>query len=316
MGDNEDTKITEKIHLTSAFSNLKVRQDHSNFPAGCDQHLKLPGGSDRNELDALWTSGIDPNSSQEDKGAVVKSSIKHQKKVSKRMEPYPQEVIFSMQKISLDHEKCDNKQCMCSKQESLSETEKKFNYAKVANFSPSPRKYIRDARLKVHHSEKDRKHVIRAARLKLIKQGKQGDKIPLQMERSKLPVAGSSNSQADSTFLFGSGCKSNLENFSSLSQASRETTRDLEYTSLHKKLKSSSHKHHFRSKTDPFDFSSANSALSSENLKSKNSDPYLERSCSQEARLDDMTVNELACYFDDFVYIPKKMSSMAEMMYI
>lgn len=34
MGDNEGTKITEKIHLTSAFSNLKVRQDQSNFPAG------------------------------------------------------------------------------------------------------------------------------------------------------------------------------------------------------------------------------------------------------------------------------------------
>lgn len=34
MGDNEGTKITEKIHLTSAFSNLKVRQNQSNFPAG------------------------------------------------------------------------------------------------------------------------------------------------------------------------------------------------------------------------------------------------------------------------------------------
>lgn len=34
MGDNEGTKITEKIYLTSAFSNLKVKQDHSNFPAG------------------------------------------------------------------------------------------------------------------------------------------------------------------------------------------------------------------------------------------------------------------------------------------
>lgn len=38
-------------------------------------------------------------------------------------------------------------------------------------------------------------------------------------------------------------------------------------------------------------------------------------SCSQQARLDDLTVDELACYLEDFVYIPKKMSSMAEMMY-
>lgn len=41
-------------------------------------------------------------------------------------------------------------------------------------------------------------------------------------------------------------------------------------------------------------------------------------SCSQQARIscDDVTMNELASYFDEFVHIPKKMSHMAEMMYI
>lgn len=38
-------------------------------------------------------------------------------------------------------------------------------------------------------------------------------------------------------------------------------------------------------------------------------------SCSQQALIDDMSVDELAGYLDDFVHIPKKMSSMAEMMY-
>ncbi len=37
--------------------------------------------------------------------------------------------------------------------------------------------------------------------------------------------------------------------------------------------------------------------------------------CSEQARVDDLTVEELAGYFEDFVYIPKKMSTMAEMMY-
>ncbi len=37
--------------------------------------------------------------------------------------------------------------------------------------------------------------------------------------------------------------------------------------------------------------------------------------CSEQARVDDLSVEELAGYFDDFVYIPKKMSTMAEMMY-
>lgn len=44
-------------------------------------------------------------------------------------------------------------------------------------------------------------------------------------------------------------------------------------------------------------------------------------SCSVQARLstpscDDTTIDELASYFDLFVHIPKKMSHMAEMMYI
>lgn len=43
--------------------------------------------------------------------------------------------------------------------------------------------------------------------------------------------------------------------------------------------------------------------------------------CSQQARMSrsppcDVTIDELASYFETFVHIPKKMSSMAEMMYI
>ncbi|KAG0720965.1 Oxidative stress-responsive serine-rich protein 1 [Chionoecetes opilio] len=42
------------------------------------------------------------------------------------------------------------------------------------------------------------------------------------------------------------------------------------------------------------------------------------RSCSQEARspdYEDVTMDELAAYLDNFLYLPKKMSHMAEMMY-
>lgn len=54
----------------------------------------------------------------------------------------------------------------------------------------------------------------------------------------------------------------------------------------------------------------------------------IHNSCSQQARINvntippstnsncDITIDELACYFETFVHIPKKMSSMAEMMYI
>lgn len=59
-----------------------------------------------------------------------------------------------------------------------------------------------------------------------------------------------------------------------------------------------------------------------ESLRQKSSanhvlDGSLLRSCSQEAKLNelDFTMEELASYFDELVYIPKKMSEMAEMMY-
>ena len=42
----------------------------------------------------------------------------------------------------------------------------------------------------------------------------------------------------------------------------------------------------------------------------------LSSTCSQQARMNcDVTIDELASYFETFVHIPKKMSSMAEMMY-
>ncbi|CAL4094572.1 unnamed protein product [Meganyctiphanes norvegica] len=47
-------------------------------------------------------------------------------------------------------------------------------------------------------------------------------------------------------------------------------------------------------------------------------EPYPYRSCSQQARnpdYEDTTMDELAAYIDNFLYLPKKMSHMAEMMY-
>uniref|UniRef100_A0A6M2DJ36 Oxidative stress-responsive serine-rich protein 1 n=1 Tax=Xenopsylla cheopis TaxID=163159 RepID=A0A6M2DJ36_XENCH len=45
----------------------------------------------------------------------------------------------------------------------------------------------------------------------------------------------------------------------------------------------------------------------------------VQNSCSTQARMNepcDITIDELASYFETFVHIPKKMSTMAEMMYI
>ncbi|CAH1165847.1 unnamed protein product [Phyllotreta striolata] len=55
--------------------------------------------------------------------------------------------------------------------------------------------------------------------------------------------------------------------------------------------------------------------------KCESSVPRCVETCSNQARLNahppcDITMDELASYFETFVHIPKKMSSMAEMMYI
>lgn len=51
---------------------------------------------------------------------------------------------------------------------------------------------------------------------------------------------------------------------------------------------------------------------------SESLEPYPYRSCSQQARnpdYEDTTMDELAAYIDNYLYLPKKMSHMAEMMY-
>lgn len=67
--------------------------------------------------------------------------------------------------------------------------------------------------------------------------------------------------------------------------------------------------------------SSTESPNASSNNNSNNSNNNNNSSCSQQARMSasppcDVTIDELASYFETFVHIPKKMSSMAEMMYI
>lgn len=71
-----------------------------------------------------------------------------------------------------------------------------------------------------------------------------------------------------------------------------------------------------------------NQACSPERNVGSNTRSNASTSCSQQAgssaagiansngTSDDVTIDELACYFDTFVHIPKKMSTMAEMMYI
>ena len=210
------------------------------------------------------------------------------------MEPYPQDIMFPMQRLTLQTSKCSKRHCDCHK--TKPDSYNKFNYA---NAVKSPRQVIRESKLKLHHSEKDRSQVIRAAKLKLHKLDKGIETPRFYQEVSKHVKPSSPNNKEDA--IFGSSAGKHVKrDFASINAHSVHRSDPQTY----------SHFSGHRQKKTNKKFSAKSSTADS--CQSCESDPV---SCSQEARLDDMTVNELACYFDDFVYIPKKMSTMAEMMY-
>ncbi|XP_033738842.1 uncharacterized protein LOC117326276 [Pecten maximus] len=317
MGDDESCKREENTtKLPSAFKRLRVEPESPKVSAD------IVTSESALVVQDLWLR--DSGGKQE---RSTKSSDKpHLKKSSSRMEPYPQEVIFSMQKMTLKKEECNTKHCRCTN-DSDTENRNKYNYA---NVSGSPRRLIREARLKLHHSEKDRKHIIRSARLKLIKKDRKSD--PTGLNVMKLPQ--STNNSSDIS-VFGSGTKKVLSDFSSMCISSKKSTeKNNSFASFdvdHRHNLTGGRKHSRdidtngnspgsscspKAKTARHSKTRSAPGRSVESVVSRTSqDQVLERSCSQEARLDDMTVNELAGYFEDFVYIPKKMSSMAEMMY-
>lgn len=272
-------KSNSSLRLNSAFKRLKV-----------DPQMKREDMAAKREeafqsVAELWRT--DKEDRKTDKGKMMKH-----KKSTSRTEPYPQDITLPMQRLTLSA-KCKKHQCSCSKDKP--ESVNKFNYAKVTK---SPRQIIRESKLKIHHSEKDRSQVIRAARLKLHKldKGIETPRFYQDLSKHTKPLAQASPYKKDA--IFGSvASKQTVKDFASISCASDECSSNqltVGHYSGHRQ-----HKH-------------CGSKTSGAESYSCDSDPV---SCSQQARLDDMSVNELAGYFDDFVYIPKKMSTMAEMMY-
>lgn len=226
---------------------------------------------------------------------------------SSRMEPYPQDFLCSMaEKLTFNSEVCGNQSCMCS--ELGKRSSKHFNYA---SSSVPVRPVIREAKLKLHHSEKDKKQVIRAARLKIFKQGKHLEKKSgvKQLFGSHASMKTPVLSNACPFPLFGANTEKNL-NFKSLSAQNQSTE-----SSLKQVKQGVFHQDSFRSHSRVKRTSEHLSSESEGSQRNSFSDCGMEMRRSEQARLEDVTVDELAGYFDDFVHIPKKMSSMAEMMY-
>lgn len=251
-------------------------------------------------LKELWTQ--DTITSPAISGDVKKRHFTKLQPRSSRMEPYPRDFLNSIEKLSFHSEVCHKRSCTCG--DLRVKSKKKFNYA---SSSLQHRPLIREARFKHHNSEKDCKQVIRAARLKIFKRcsvkeaSKQTSDKLLVNSKSK-PLG---TNQAYPVAAFGAASTSQFIDFKTVISDSEVQNR----------LNPASQDEYYFSKYRCPSTGPAGMA----NELGPNADIQAaagqDLSCSQQARLDDMTVNELAGYFEDFVHIPKKMSTMAEMMY-
>lgn len=226
-----------------------------------------------------------------------------------RMEPYPQDFLCSMaEKLTFHSEVCQKQSCTCS--ELRLKSRKSFNYAAS---SVQHRPLIREAKLKFHHSEKDTKQVLRAARLKIFKHGKQLD------SKSSFKHTFGSHSIVTSPVLcsapnfplFGAKLKHEEQDFQTL--ASRKSPPSTSKFTKPKAFKFDFHRSQSSIKRMRDQTNCSDSAGGS--TRNSYSDCGKEMRCSEQAKIDDVSVDELAGYFEDYVHIPKKMSSMAEMMY-
>ncbi len=206
---------------------------------------------------------------------------------------------------------------------------------------------IKEARLKLHNKRKDHKVVLRSARLKL--QGKTQTPLPAnQASRSKFGKSLQSPARSDTNTkaAFESRAENFLSDFSRVAASNGkgktsdvESTKDyrgLQFTSLRTVDTDNLGLNRPNASKDHFDLTSLEHELNADtstdngaepNPSNRHSESRIDRcrqptqrgaqpcSCSRQARLDDWTEEELACYFDEFVFIPKKMSAMAEMMY-
>lgn len=254
----------------------------------------------------FWTRDIShvANQPSNKSGKAKKHCVKKIASNSGRMEPYQRDFLCSMEKLSFHSEVCQKRSCTCG--DLRVKSVKKFNYA---NSSLQHRPLIREARFKLHHSEKDCKQVIRAARLKIFKRSnalhsKVNTKGSSWIKSKTLCIA---NESACPNQTFGATGKEHLDFKSLISDNELLKVKSTGEVNNSASFKS------YRLQSD-----SANNITTQTDLNTPESAGNgldLDLTCSQQARLDDMSVNELAGYFDDFVHIPKKMSSMAEMMY-
>ncbi|XP_074641641.1 uncharacterized protein LOC141899310 [Tubulanus polymorphus] len=299
-----DDEETNKDRLFSAFEKLIVDPD---WHKSVDLEKPCKSGEE------IW-AGKSSKNTQKSPGKLKCSVVPKSRKV-----PYSSEALPSMDKLTFSSEECLDKNCHCNQKPREGRLKNPLNFARVSVVSkPSRHVDIREAKLKLHCKEKDHKSVIREARLKLLKKIPSVPTINASSTFGKVSQSPAHLGEKH-TRIFGDSAP-NLATFKDLrdDQSSLITGANSSKSNAHWKTSANVCGELFDSLSPirPNVAAKKRGPSGSPPLKHAACDtPKLSRSCSQEAKLDDMSVDELAGYLEEYMHIPKKMSSMAEMMY-
>ncbi|ELT90054.1 hypothetical protein CAPTEDRAFT_225506 [Capitella teleta] len=281
-----EPKKSKDLNLHQAFKKLKVDPDWKKSlkeKTPCSKHHLVP-----REVYARDKS--------EKKSKVI---AKHA-----RMKPYSKDNLpfDGLLSLSLTSEECDNKNCSCNSRHS---NRSSLNFVQACSKVGRPA-VLKEPKLKLHHAQKDHRVVLRAARFRLSSpcDWPASTEMKSKLRRISLPD--------DRRFFSG-----------------HKDQQDFKSLAVRGKKRQSKAKQVY-SGTGYESMRSPNAGVEPKGLDLRCLEdvlPPADEACSvhpcarpcscaeQAQRVDDLTVDELACYFEDFVHIPKKMSAMAEMMY-
>ena len=252
-------------------------------------------------------------------------SLKHRTKTTaaRRTSTHPYQNVDlpfgEMSQLSLAKEPCKKDSCSCNK---FVESNAPFQLPKAcinesnADVRTTKRKILRDAKLKVHNNQKDQNGVLRKMHVFNSKDNPHW-KSSLTLAKGSPTLLKEGTVKRDT--VFGEAHKSSdfgkLASTVDISEKSADVYPARKFSpSVSVPGKSSACFVPGLSEENSDSVSAVVTSRSKCSVEAHNSLPC---TCAQEARIDgDSSIEELAGYFEHFVHIPKKMSSMAEMMYM
>ena len=280
-----------------------------------------------------------------------------------RKKPYQRDSLpfkeqISMKKLSFSQETCSKLGCKCNQKTGTANT---LNFARTCQTSSSVsgRGLIQAARFRLHHSEKDHKVVLRAAKLKLLLKKSRATvreatkvhtvfgssvqditdfRILASKETSPKLKSLNSGKKKDNSSAFKEAPFQGYRHGSSCGQALLAAQNTRNYVGCKPQTRQKECHSRPANESSALDLrtleKTLDGAVCGDNREGNDGGTLVHASnctawqhtdqdagnkalclCSEQARPDDCTVDELAGYLEDCVYIPKKMSAMAEMMY-